>query len=196
MDLSIELKREFAARIIRVVAPVLVISMILTGIGVIVLGGRQYHRLLGAGLAIALIVPSWVLAQKGRSMVGVLFLNASFCLAIVTGVVVSGGVHAPAYTAALVVITIFTILYGVRGGLLFALFILVLGGLSSMLIKYGIMHRVDEPPTAFLYLFHGILLFMQFIFILVPVRLMYRALADSQQQSADLRQAMIGRKQA
>ena len=79
------------------------------------------------------------------------------------------------------------VLYGARGGLLFIAATLGLGCLFSILIHYGVLHRVDEPTTSFLFLMHAVFLSMQFFFVLVPVRLMFGALTESKRQQEQLR---------
>jgi PAS domain S-box-containing protein len=190
------LRREISDGIIRLTAPVIFFGMVLNILGIVFVGGHQYQRLLGAIVALSLIIPAWVFARKGKPMTGVLFLHACFVFAVLTGMTVSGGVHALAYTATLIIITVFTTLYGTWGGIGFGLSTLAAGGVYSLLISLDILHRVPEPTTSFLFVYHGILLTMQFFFVLIPVRLMFKALSDSQRQGAALEQAMTERKQA
>jgi PAS domain S-box-containing protein len=195
MDLPTNLRSEIADRIIRVVAPVVFFGMVINMIGIFLFGGHQYQRLVGAAVVIILVIPAWVSARRGRPLTGVVFLVACFCLAVLTGMTVSGGVYSLSYTTTLVIITIFIVLYGARGGIAFALFTVFVGVLFSILIQHGILHRVAEPPVAFQMFFHAILLTMQFFFVLVPVQLLFKALTESQHQSTELKKTMDELKQ-
>jgi PAS domain S-box-containing protein len=196
MILSTRLRGEIADQIIRIVAPVIFFGLILILVSFPVLGGQQYQRLIPTVVCICLVMPAWVFARRGKPLTGMLFLIACYGIGLIISMIVSGGIHALAYPSTLILITIFVILYGKRGGIIFAILAVTIGILFSLLIHHGILHRVDEPPTYYLLLIHTIYLIAQLFFVWVPVRLMYKALLDGQHQRTELQQAVIERKKA
>ena len=62
----------------------------------------------------------------------------------------SGGIYSLAYIVlTMLIITVFTVLHGARGGIAFIVFTVASGGLFSLLIQHDILLPAKEPTTAF-----------------------------------------------
>lgn len=194
MILPKKIRAEIADRTIRIVAPVVTVALTLLLLIVLLFSDQQYHRLIPTLIGIAIVIPPWVLARKGKPLTGIVFLISGFSLAIISGMIFSGGIQSLAYVFTLVLMTLLLVLYGTRGGIAFAVITLVLGGLFIKLDTMGILPQVNEPPPVFLLMNHGIFLLLAFFFVSVPVHLMFKALSDSERQSDELRQAVRQRK--
>lgn len=196
MKLSETIRVQIADKVTRVFTFILVLAMILFMLSVGLLGGHQYHRMIPAGIAIATIIPAWLFARKGKPLTGVWFLYACMGLAILSGMILSGGVRAPAYMAVLFCITPVVALHGLRGGIIFVLIALGTGVLFCRLEALDVLGPVKEPPTAFIMAFICIYLSIQIGLIWIPVHLMFKALTDSERQNLSLNQAINERQTA
>lgn len=116
MNLSHDIRAQIADRIIIILVPVLLVSVIINTIGLFFWGQGQTLRLIPFVIAAVMSFPAWQLRKKGRPLTGVAYMLAGLCLAVVSGMVASGGIRAPAFMAGLVCVTLFVVLYGIRGG--------------------------------------------------------------------------------
>ncbi len=136
------------------------------------------------------MIPTWFLAAKGKALTGAKVLLTSVNIAILTGMILNGGSQAPAYIATLSFVTIFTILYGVRGGFLYALGTTSIGFLFVYLQFKGVLSEVTPPPAIYIVFIIGICLFVQIVFVSIPVRMMLQALDESKKQGSKLNTAI------
>lgn len=195
MMLPDTIRIQIADKVTRIFALVIIFSMILFILSVWILGGHQYHRMIPASVAIVTIIPGWLLTLKGKPLIGIWFLFACIGLGILSGMVLSGGVRAPAYLAVLFCVTPIVALYGLRGGVIFAMIALSVGLLFCWLNTVGVLRQVNEPPEAFLLAYMGIYIFIQIGLEWIPVHLMFKALTNSRHQTQALNQA-VGERQS
>ncbi len=184
------IRYDIANRMIRIVAPATVCGMLLITVVIILMGSRQYSRLIPAGLTLIFIIPSWILASRGKALAGAKVLLTSVNIAILIGIILNGGPQAPAYIATVSFATIFTILYGALGGFLYALGTISIGFVSLYMQSIGILSVVPPPPAIYIVFIIGICLFVQIVFVSIPVRMMLLALDKSKRQGAELNTAV------
>ncbi len=196
MRLPETIRIQIADKVTRILTIVMLFSMILFILSVWLFGGHQYHRVIPAVIAMVAAVPGWLLARKGRPLIGIWFLYGCFILGILSGMILSGGVKAPAYTAVLFCVTPIVVLYGLRGGVIFASITFILGLLFYGLDVSGILRQVKEPPAAFQLAFINIFVCIQIGLTWVPVHLLFKALKDSQEQTRSLNRAVNERQAA
>ncbi len=194
MVLPKNIRIEIAENIVRIVAPVLLISMAVLMLGIFVVGDQQYHRLIPTTIVIMLVIPGWLLSFKQCPLLGAILILAAITIAIASGMIVSGGVRAPAYMAMLSCITIVVVLYGLRGGLIGGVITLAVGGLFIWFDNIGYLPKVSEPPLLLYFLIFASFLIMQIYFVWIPVRLMLNSLVDSQHHGQELQHAVNERK--
>ncbi len=175
---------------IQIVAPITIGGMILVTLGLLIWGDKQYHRMVPASIAMAATIPAWILAVKGRPMIGAGILISFIGFAIAYGMYFSGGIRAPAYVATLACVTICIILYGIRGGVIFAIATLVVGSVFVYLDSAGALPQTEAPPPAYVIALLGVFMVMQICFVLIPVRLMLNALEKSRNHASKLNEAM------
>lgn len=196
MNLSRDIRIQIADRIIIILIPILLICMIINTIGLFFWGQGQTLRMIPFVIATIMCIPAWQLRRKGRPLTGVLYILAGLCLAIVFGMVASGGVRALSFMAGLVCVTLFVVLYGIRGGIIFTCVLLGLGSLFAGMEHLGILPRAGEPPLIYSLMINAMFLSMQICFVLIPVRLMVKALDSSRSQSRELANTAKERRQA
>lgn len=115
MNLPESIKTKIAESMVRLIAPAIILSMAFAGIAMYVTGDRQYYRLIPGIIAAFAMLPAWILVERGRPKAGATLILLTLCLAIFSGMIFSGGVNAPAYIASIACLTMFSLLYGIRG---------------------------------------------------------------------------------
>jgi PAS domain S-box-containing protein len=190
MNLPKNIRSDVADRTVRIVAPAMIIGMLVLILTVLLDGEQQNQRLIPGLILIFTMIPPWILALKGKPIAGAIIIIISFCLGILSGMIFSGGVQAPAYIGILVLITIIIVLFGTRGGIIFAVLSFSVGGLFIWFDFNGMLHHVDIPSPFFIFVLLAVLLVMQFCYVLIPVRLMDKALIESQEKGIKLQQTI------
>jgi len=176
LDSSTRLR--IAELINRVIVPVSFVSLLIL-VGLIhLLSEGQYHRLIAPLIAISFLVPAFYLSHKGYPLRGLFFVHAAILLGIASGMIFNGGIRAPAFIATLTFAPIFVVLYGLRGGILYFLATALIGAVFMFLDTQGMLYPFIEPPSLLLYTVHCVLLALLIFLVLMPVRLMNRALKD------------------
>jgi len=190
MNLPKNIRSDVADRTVRIVAPAMIIGMLIMILAILLDDEQQNQRLIPALIVIFTMIPPWILAVKGKPIAGAIIIITSFCLGILSGMIVSGGVQAPAYIGILVLITIIIVLFGTKGGIIFAVLSLSLGGLFLWFDLNGMLQHVDIPSPIFILVLLAVFLLMQFCYVLIPVRLMNKALIESQEKGIKLQQTI------
>ncbi len=175
MILDKSIRDEIADRLNRIAVPAYLGSLLIMSLFIIVFGKGQYHRLLPALLAMITITPAWLLTKKGQPFIGIVFVIVAVCLSILSGMIVSGGIRAPAYVATLSLAPIFVILYGSRGGIWFAITTILVGALFISLDNLGLLAQVESPPPLLYLLLYSIYLALQIVVVSLPVGLLHGA---------------------
>jgi PAS domain S-box-containing protein len=195
MMLPKDIRVQVADQVFRMLAPIVfglaAVSLLITYF----LGSGQSHRMIPSTIAMLLILPGWWLARRGRPLAGVNCLIACIAAAILSGMVVSGGIRAPIYIMTVACAALFTVLYGTRGGVIFAIIALSAGALFIYLESQGIVSTVQPPPLSLLLFLLGCYIFLSICFVSIPVRLMQRALQESQVQQQVMQEAVRQRQQ-
>ncbi|MBT3805555.1 MAG: response regulator [Desulfobacula sp.] len=191
MNLPKNIRSNVADRTVRIVAPAMIASMLIMMLTILLDSEKQYQRLIPALIIIITMIPPWILAVKGKPIAGAIIVIFNFCLGILSGMIFSGGVQAPAYIGILVLITITIVLFGSRGGIIFAVLSLSLGGLFLWFDVNGMLQHVDPPSPVFILVLLAVFLAMQFFYVLIPVRLMDKALSESQERGIKLQHTIF-----
>ena len=191
MSLPKNIRSDVADQTVRIVAPAMIASMLIMMLTILLDSEKQNQRLIPALILIFTMIPPWILAVKGKPIAGAIIVIINFCLGILSGMIVSGGVQAPAYIGILVLITITIVLFGTKGGIIFAILSLSLGGLFLWFDANGMLQHVDPPSPVFILLLLAVFLAMQSFYVLIPVRLMDKALSESQEKGIKLQHTII-----
>lgn len=94
MKFSEQIRVDIADRMIRVILPI-ILGTILASISVsLVFAHGQHHRLVAPLIGLLLFLPAWIISLKGRPMMGANLLMLCFVVTIAAGMHASGGVCA------------------------------------------------------------------------------------------------------
>ena len=196
MNLPENIRTKIADSTVRLIAPAIITTMIFSGIAMYLSGDRHYYRLLTGLIAAVAMVPAWYFLGKGRPRTGAGVILFAVSLAVFTGMIFSGGVRAPAYISTIACLTMFMLLYGTRGGLIFAGVMVGAGGLFIWLGRAGLVPEAVPPSDTFYLCIITTYMILQFCFVLIPVRLMNRALVKSDRDRDELRRAVKERQRS
>ncbi len=196
MILPETIRSVIADRIIRIIAPAIIGVAIIAIFAVLFFSGHQYSRILTALAGIIFAIIAWLYALREKPLIGIRYIVICFIATSLTGILVNGGIRAPVYAANLTFIIMTVVLYGAKGGILFALGVSTVGAISIKLQALGLLPVVGEPPAVFLLIHYGYMMLLSICFVLVPVQLMLETLIDSKRQSDKLKQAVDERQQA
>ncbi len=185
-----KIREEIADRMIRIVAPTTTLGMLLVTVIILLMGSQQYLRLIPASLTIVVMAPAWLCVKKGKPLLGAKILLIFVSVAIIIGMILNGGSRAPAYLSTMSFITIVTIVYGVRTGFFYALGTISIGLLFAYLEHSGIIPKAVPPPVIYIVMILGVCLFVQIVFISIPLKMMLIALDKSQIQGQELEKAI------
>jgi PAS domain S-box-containing protein len=185
-----------ADRIIRIVAPAIIGVAIIAIAAILFFSGQQYNRIFTAFAAIIFALVAWLFAYRQKPLIGIRFILICFIMTSLVGIFINGGVKAPIYAANLSFITLVVVIYGLKGGIIYALSMFSIGAITIKMQTLGVLPPVAEPPALFLLIHYGYMMFLTICFVLVPVRLMLETLVDSQNQSNHLTQAVDEKQQA
>ena len=110
-----------ADRIIRIIAPAIIGVATIAIFAVIFFSDHQYNRIYTALAGIVFAAIAWLYALRDKPLVGIRFILICFIATSLIGVIVNGGIRAPIYAANLTFVIMAVILYGAKGGIIFAL---------------------------------------------------------------------------
>ena len=189
MHLPENIRAEIYDQILRIVAPVMAICMGILFVGVLVIEPSQYDRLIGTSVVMGTGIIAWLLAWQGKQQLGIIVLIIGMVSGAVTAMLFNGGIRAPAYIAFIPVTSIFVILFGLRGGVIVLVLSMVLGGLFFQLDALNMIPQSNEPPAILLILVICTYVIMQIYFVLLPTRLMLKALHADQEQRQRIKQS-------
>ncbi len=183
MPLPDPMRIETADHIVRIIAPAMIIIQTISLGFVIFLSGQQYHRMIPALLALLPMIPAWYLAVKNRPYAGVMIIVFTLNFAVLAAMFFSGGIYAPAFMATIAIVTVFVVMYGTKGGLIYSAAVIIIGGIFIWLDAAGISQEKAPPPSAFQLFTIGLYMLGQVVFISIPVKLMMKAFTDVQEAS-------------
>ncbi len=184
------IREKIAARMIHIVAPTTILGMLLVTIVILLMGSHQYHRLIPASLTMIAMIPAYLCSLRGKPLLGAKILLWAVSIAIIIGMILNGGSRAPAYLATLSFVTIITIVYGARGGFYYALGTICIGLLFVYFEHSGWIATPPPPPVIYIVMILGICLFVQIVFISIPLKMMIQSLNKSQIQGQKLEKAI------
>ena len=180
LELPEYLKLRIAKSLVHFVIPVVFAAIFINTCVILFLVPSQYRGLLPQSVALVALVPAWILGRRGhfRKIAHILLL--CFCLAVISGMVVNGGVRAPIYVAGTIALVgAFATIYGTRSGFLFVLTFLTIGLAFVVFDSYHLLPSYNIPSPLFLWFLSAVWLVLGLTFISVPIALMIEALRES-----------------
>jgi len=174
------IRLEIADRMVRVIVPVMAAILAVHVIGsFLLLESYEYYRLIAVFIILTAVVPAWILVLKGKSHAALLVIFVFINGAWLVQMIVSGG-NTLGVFATVTIVTPYIVLYGLRGGVLYALFALTVTGLF-VFFDFPPLARNVEPSSSVYSLFNlAIYLSSQILAVIIPVKIMAEALTDLQ----------------
>lgn len=96
-----EIREKIAGRIVRTVAPVIILAMMILIVALLAIGDGRLQRVISPIIVMMFMVPSWILAHRNRPIYGANVQLLFFTLSILYAMINNGGIHAPVHVAAL-----------------------------------------------------------------------------------------------
>lgn len=181
------LREEIGSGILRFVLPVLFFSATLSGILTILLTPDQLFRAIPSLLSLLFLYPVWIYRQKGESLKSASIVIWMILPIMTFGILRSGGVYAPIFAGGVIpVLTLVFLFHGTRWAFGCALYLFGLGGLVIGLEKAGIYTLPSRESATFLISIHLMWLLLGGAVIVVPMKILYRFLKESEEQKKEL----------
>ena len=174
------LRRQIAERVTAVMAPGLFVVFLAGILAVLALPPIEWNRVVVASAVVWASGLAWWLGRTGR----VLWAAHAFVLALTGAALlamsVAGGVHAPGYWSALVIVALVSWFYGARPAVAFAVMWLAVGGVFVWLETQGGLPGYRPATPAILWVSGAILLVSALIVSTIPGRMLHHSLAVSE----------------
>lgn len=181
------LREEIGSGILQFVLPVLFFSAVASGLLTVLLSPDQLFRAVPSLMSLLFLYPVWHFRQKGESLKSASIVIWMILPVMTFGILRSGGVYAPIFAGGVIpVLTLIFIFHGTRWALSCALYLFGLGGLVLGLQKAGIYEIPARENAAFLLSIHMIWLVLGGAVIVVPMKMLYRLLKESEEQKKEL----------
>jgi PAS domain S-box-containing protein len=178
MIVSEKIRADIAYQIIRTIAPVAVISIIITIPSIYLLTPNQAHRYYPLLIALITIIPPWLFSIKGKPLIGAHFLIVCFVATITTGMYVSGGVYAPLFNGVLSMIAVLVCLYGMLRSILFVVMMVFIGAVFLRLEQLQMLPYAAKPPPSLILVFNAVWMTTTLLLYGVPITMLQKALKE------------------
>ena len=186
LNLPASLRAQIADKIIRTVAPATIALMLINLIGFFAWGNYQYNRLPSIIILLLFMPLAWILALRGRAIAGALVLLIGLNIGVIAGMIFSGGIFAISYIGVSTVITICSVVYGLKIGLAYTVIMIATGGLFVWINMVGLIMTASPPSQTYYFLCTSIIFGCQLFFVSVPIKLLFKALFDAQKTAGEL----------
>ena len=192
MILNEPIRMYMADRVIRTIAPIVIIAAIIVLPCTLVFAPGNYYRLAGPVVGLFLILCVWIITLRGKILIASRLFIICCIMPILISMIVSGGVYAPMFSGIFPVVGIVIFFQGTRQGIIFLILMLLIGVIFIRLHNLGIIPAAERPNGLFLifvvYLPWGL---MTVAFFSVPMRIVAEMLTSSEQQRRMIEQTVI-----
>ncbi len=186
MTLPENFRSQIADRLVRSVAPATILIMVVNSLGFFILGNHQYYRMVPTAVLLILLPPAWILALRGKPILGAAVLMFALNAAVIGGMIFGGGVFAPSYIGVIAIVTVFAVLFGLKKSIIYILGVIAAGGLFVILDGAGLIMKADALSSSYYLFTLGIFFCCQLFFVSVPIKLLFKAFSDEQKTAAEL----------
>lgn len=184
------IKIKIADRILARLIPIVFIMAVANIVIVFVAVSGQLFRIAVIASGFIFLIPAFLLLRKGKSLLSAGFYTLACVQAIIAGLYFSGGVHAPIFAGILVLPAFVIIVFGMKEGVLTAVLLVLLGGVSIVLENSGLIPPVPEPSSLYLLIVYSIWLLYVLIIAGFTVKSMSAALETSEKERINTENAV------
>jgi len=168
---------------VRIIVPAICAILVLYVIGgFLLLKHHEYYRLIAIFIVLAAVVPAWILKLKGKPKAGLLVIFVFTNCAWLVQMMVNGG-NTLGIFATITMVTPYIVMYGVRGGVLYTLFVLLVTSLFIFFDFPALAEHVETSSAVYSLLTLAIYLACQILTVIIPVNIMIKALQDLQRMT-------------
>lgn len=187
--LSDNIKKQVAETIIRFLTPLAICGGIVSLVVLLAIEPGQLQRAIPPALIILFMVPAWLASRSGKPEKGILFVLLGLLVPIFFGVIFNGGIRAPVFIGIIPIVTIIFCLYGQARAIVFSVIIILSGCLFVFLESKHLLPDSPQPSTALILFVTSVWLIFSFIFVSVPINIMFAALRKNEQQNKEIKQS-------
>jgi PAS domain S-box-containing protein len=180
MLLPERIREDIANQLIKVIIPVTVGSIVFMATFTYLLAPDRLSRLVPSLVALVVAIPPWILAKKGKPLIGAYFIIAGMIAVILTGMYANGGVHAPVFYATLVNVILVVCLYGLLNTLLYSVVMVAVGVCFVLMEQQQLLPPWIMPSSTFILAMFIVLLGVSLFFSAIPVKLLQKALQEKE----------------
>jgi PAS domain S-box-containing protein len=180
MLLPKQIRAEIANRVIMVVVPVTVVAVAYLVVGIYALAPDWLSRLTGPTVAILAVIPPWILAKKGKPIMGAYLLVLGHITICISGMYANGGVQAPVLYGLFIVVIIVASIFGIKTAVLFAVLSTTIGIIFIILEHQQLLPSWTRPSSTLIMMIFMVWLVLSLIYSAVPVNLLQKALLEKE----------------
>jgi signal transduction histidine kinase/CheY-like chemotaxis protein len=176
-------------RFLGLILPVLLIIIVPLLLHTLLLSANPRLRLIPTVSGGLLLLICYWLYGKGRTRIAAVLLLVSFCTVVVSAVILSGGIHAPAFYGVIPIIMIICSLFGNRFGAVAIATAVGLALVMSIAELRGWISVPSEPPPLYRLGIHIAWVAISAVVIMVVVAMLNEALEKSEQARQNAEQS-------
>lgn len=177
---SDHIENQIAAAVLNATIPALLAFILLSCIATKLAGAGHERRYIPLVIMMFFILVIWVLVRTGRISLAARAYIASMCVAVLSGMIINGGVHALAFSALLPILALVGWLYGDRIAVKFMVVSVFTGGVFVWMDMQGWMREMQPPPALGLWFLSIGYFLLMLAATAIPSRMLRQALSDNE----------------
>lgn len=182
-----EQREEIGSGILSFVMPVLFFSALFSALLTLLLTPDQLFRAIPSLLSLIFLYPVWHYRHKGEPLKSAAIVIWMILPVMTFGILRSGGVYAPIFAGGVIpVLTLVFIFHGTRWALGGAIYLFGLSGIVMVLQQLGMYDLPERESASFLFGIHSVWLLLGGAVIVVPMKILYRLLKQSEEQKKEI----------
>ncbi len=192
---SHQIQEMIAARVLGVIVPLASVGAIIAVVAASLNPGPRTNLVFDIPVIFFLLLV-WGIVYQNKIRLAAHMLTGGLCAAIIVGMALNGGVHAPVYILSIVSIVLIVLLYGARTAFFFTLAIMLTGGVFVYLDTMGLLREAQAVPPWLLWVFISLHCAVILCATVIPHRMLHLALRESEEKHQDAEQALQREKKA
>lgn len=180
------LQNKISYRLVHFVLPIIFIILISDTLFLIFFLPNEPKRFIPIIIAFVFIFPIWIWARRGHHLRATNVMLCLFCIAILSGMISNGGLHAPVYIGTVAMVGVFSVLYGIRNGFFFFIVSILIGSFFLWLENSGNLIPFNPASSSYILFNNGIWVLIALVFISIPVDFILTALKEIKEQHTAL----------
>jgi PAS domain S-box-containing protein len=174
------LRRQIAERVTAVMAPGIFFVFLAGAAATLLISPIEWRRVVVTAFVSVACGFAWWLGRLGRTLLAAHAVVAALTSAAVLSMCLVGGVHAPGYWAAVVIVGLVSWVHGARQAIAFAVFWVLVGSVFLWLERAGLLPAYQPASPTILWIAVNLLVFASLLVSIIPGRMLHRSLAISE----------------